>query len=70
MIIYGVILGAGAKMIADGSEDLLEVFPDHSTLIGGLLLPVLGVVPDGTMILVSGLFGSREEAQEQVVRNP
>jgi hypothetical protein len=25
MLIYGVILGVGAKMIADGSEDLLEV---------------------------------------------
>lgn len=25
MIIYGVILACGAKMIADGSEDLLEV---------------------------------------------
>jgi len=66
MIFYGLILAFGAKTIADGSEDLLEVFPDQSALIGGLLLPILGAVPDATMILVSGIFGTREDAQTQV----
>jgi hypothetical protein len=83
MLFYGAILAFGAKMIADGAEELLELFPDSSTIIGttrfvflsccscagGLLLPVLGGLPDGIMILVSGLFAnSRSEAQDQVVR--
>ena len=35
-------------------------------LIGGLVLPVLGALPDSAMIVVSGLAGSIEEAKEQV----
>lgn len=66
VIIYGLFLGYAAKMIADGSELLLEIFPNWGTIIGGLLLPVLGAVPDGAMILVSGAFGPADEAQEQV----
>uniref|UniRef100_A0A6B2L1M2 Sodium/calcium exchanger membrane region domain-containing protein n=1 Tax=Arcella intermedia TaxID=1963864 RepID=A0A6B2L1M2_9EUKA len=66
ILFYGAILGFGAKIIADGSELLLEIFPNWSTLIGGLLLPVLGALPDSTMIVFSGAFGSVEEAQTQV----
>lgn len=67
MLIYATILGFGAKLIADGSEELLELFPNYNTIIGALLLPILGAVPDSLMILVSGAFGSRSEAQDQVV---
>jgi hypothetical protein len=35
-------------------------------LIGGLLLPVLGALPDTLLIAVSGLKGTPEEAQEEV----
>lgn len=39
-----------------------------SLLRTGLLLPVLGALPDSLIIVVSGLGGSREEANEQVSR--
>ena len=34
-------------------------------MIGGVILPVSGVVPDSMMILVSGL-GDRSQAQDQI----
>jgi hypothetical protein len=36
-------------------------------LIGGLLLPVLGALPDSAIIVVSGMGGTVAEAQEQVL---
>ncbi len=36
-------------------------------LIGGLLLPVLGALPDSAMIIMSGMGGTVAEAQEQVL---
>jgi hypothetical protein len=36
-------------------------------IIGGLLLPVLGALPDGLMIVISGAFGTSAEAQTQIV---
>ncbi len=35
-------------------------------MLAGLVLPVLGALPDALIIVVSGLGGSAEEAQEQV----
>ena len=35
-------------------------------MCAGLLLPILGALPDALIILVSGLGGTRAEAQEQV----
>lgn len=34
MLFYGAVLSLGAKFIADGAEELLELFPDWSTVIG------------------------------------
>lgn len=64
MFIYGYCLLQGANYLADGSEMLLEILDPG--LIGGLLLPVLGSLPDALIIIVSGLGGTRSEAQEQV----
>jgi len=61
MILYGVILAGGAKLIADGSELLLEI--SNPTIIGGLVLPILGAIPDAAIILASGLG---PDAQEQL----
>ena len=47
-----------------GSELLLELL--GTGLVGGLLLPILGALPDAMLILVSGLSGSTEIAQSQV----
>jgi hypothetical protein len=65
MLFYGVILMCGAKLISDGSELMLELFPAFGTVIGALLLPILGAVPDAAIILVSGL-GDPAQAQAQV----
>lgn len=65
MVFYGAILMCGAKLISDGSELMLELFPAYGTVIGALLLPILGAVPDAAIILVSGL-GDPKQAQAQV----
>ena len=64
VIFYGLTLGIAAKLISDGAELLLDLgLP--AGLIGGVILPVLGAVPDCAMIAVSGL-GPKEEAQIQL----
>jgi hypothetical protein len=64
MLGYGYALLRGANLIADGSELLLEVMDPG--VIGGLVLPILGAMPDAAMIVVSGTGGSVAEAQEEV----
>ena len=59
--VYGYILYISAKLIADGSE-LLSVVLDPG-LVGGLLLPVMGAVPDCAIVLFSGLG---DDAQNQL----
>lgn len=41
--------------------------PADSSPLSGLVLPILGALPDAFIIAVSGLGGSQEEAQEQVL---
>lgn len=62
IVFYGLLLAFGAKLISDGAELLLEV--TNPVVIGGLVLPVLGAVPDSAIILVSGLGA---DAQRQLV---
>lgn len=52
MGLYGLVLLKGANLISDGSEHLLEVV--NPGIIGGLLLPILGALPDSAVILFSG----------------
>eukprot|EP01026_Neomeris_dumetosa_P008572 TRINITY_DN1275_c0_g1_i4.p1 TRINITY_DN1275_c0_g1~~TRINITY_DN1275_c0_g1_i4.p1 ORF type:complete len:548 (-),score=94.07 TRINITY_DN1275_c0_g1_i4:558-2147(-) len=63
LIVYGFFMLQGANCLSTGSEMLLEVLSPG--LIGGLLLPLLGALPDSIIIIVSGL-GPYEEAVEQV----
>jgi hypothetical protein len=59
---YGYILCFASNLISDGSELLLLV-PSMAGLIGSVVLPVLGAVPDGCMVLFSGLGpGAQGEA--------
>eukprot|EP00227_Mantoniella_beaufortii_P014562 CAMPEP_0197577120 /NCGR_PEP_ID=MMETSP1326-20131121/1869_1 /TAXON_ID=1155430 /ORGANISM="Genus nov. species nov., Strain RCC2288" /LENGTH=567 /DNA_ID=CAMNT_0043140137 /DNA_START=36 /DNA_END=1739 /DNA_ORIENTATION=- len=62
--VYGFMLLQAANLISDGSELLLEILSPG--LVGGLLLPILGAVPDAAVIVASGLGASKEDAQEQV----
>lgn len=51
---YGFMLMNAATLIGDGAELLLLV-PSMATLVGTLVLPVLGAVPDGAIVFFSGL---------------
>jgi hypothetical protein len=51
--VYGFLLFFGSNLISDGSELLLLV-PSLSGMVGSVVLPILGAVPDGVMILFSG----------------
>ncbi|CAM9723778.1 unnamed protein product, partial [Phaeothamnion confervicola] len=51
-------------MISDGSELLLLV-PAVAGIVGSVVLPVLGAVPDGAIVLFSGL-GSDAQSQLEV----
>jgi Ca2+/Na+ antiporter len=61
-ISYGYVLYQGSNLISEGSELLLLV-PELAGLVGGVILPLLGAVPDGAIIFFSGL-GDIKEAQE------
>mmetsp|Transcript_729 Transcript_729/g.1820 ORF Transcript_729/g.1820 Transcript_729/m.1820 type:complete len:605 (-) Transcript_729:77-1891(-) len=64
MAMYGRIVLFGANLIAEGSEQLCEVL--DAGLIGGLLLPVLGALPDTLIVIFSGLGGAPDEAAERI----
>lgn len=51
-------------MITEGSE-LLLLFPRIAPIVGSTVLPILGAVPDGAIVLFSGL-GDRAKAKEQL----
>lgn len=61
---YGYLLSIASSFIEEGSELLLLV-PSLAGLVGGVVIPLLGAVPDGAIMLFSGL-GPIEEAQEQL----
>lgn len=60
--VYGYVLFMASGFISDGSELLLLV-PSLSGIVGTVVLPILGAVPDGMMVLFSCLG---DNAQEQV----
>jgi len=65
MVVYAVILGKASSTLADGSELLLEIL--HPGIIGGVVLPVLGALPDSMIILFSALgTGTKAEIQDQL----
>mmetsp|Transcript_97861 Transcript_97861/g.204049 ORF Transcript_97861/g.204049 Transcript_97861/m.204049 type:complete len:592 (-) Transcript_97861:108-1883(-) len=59
---YCYVLFQAANLLSDGSELLLLV-PSLAPIVGSVVLPVLGAVPDGMMVLFSGMG---PDAQNQV----
>jgi hypothetical protein len=51
---YGYVLMTASNMISDGSELLLLV-PKFAGIVGSIVLPILGAVPDGCIVLFSGM---------------
>lgn len=62
LAVYGKILMNSSHMISEGSELLLLV-PALAGVVGSVVLPVLGAVPDGAIVLFSGMG---ENAQEEL----
>eukprot|EP00804_Cyclotella_cryptica_P028967 CCRYP_012379-RA/>CCRYP_012379-RA protein AED:0.02 eAED:0.02 QI:157/1/1/1/0/0/2/312/558 len=62
LLSYGCVLYMASNLISEGS-DLLLLVPSLAGLVGGVVLPLLGAVPDGAIMLFSGL-GDLETAQE------
>lgn len=60
--VYGYLLMFASNLISDGSELLLLV-PSLAGIVGSIVLPVLGAVPDGCIVLFSGIG---EDAQENL----
>lgn len=60
IIAYGYVLAKSSEMISDGSELLLLV-PSMAGIVGSVVLPVLGAVPDGAIIMFSGLGPDAQE---------
>uniref|UniRef100_A0A7S3PG68 Sodium/calcium exchanger membrane region domain-containing protein n=1 Tax=Aplanochytrium stocchinoi TaxID=215587 RepID=A0A7S3PG68_9STRA len=52
--VYGCILFYASNLISDGSE-LLLLIPSIAPIVGSVVLPILGAVPDGAIVLFSGL---------------
>jgi len=63
-LVYGYVLFISADMIGDGAELLLLV-PGYADMVGSIVLPILGAIPDGMMVLFSGI-GPLAVAQENV----
>lgn len=64
LVSYGYGLFVASNLIADGSE-LLLLIPSIAGLVGSVVLPLLGAVPDGAIMLFSGL-GEIKEAQKKL----
>eukprot|EP00043_Microstomoeca_roanoka_P015030 m.149825 g.149825 ORF g.149825 m.149825 type:complete len:613 (-) comp16163_c6_seq1:309-2147(-) len=62
MFAYAYVLFFASNLISDGSELLLLV-PSVRDIVGSVVLPILGAVPDGAIVLFSGLG---KNAQKQV----
>jgi len=58
-LVYGYILLTAAEQIGEGSELLLTALGPG--IVGGLVIPILGAIPDGMIILFSGLSGGNQE---------
>ena len=60
---YAYVLFRASGMISDGSEELMLFLSPG--LVGGFILPVLGAIPDGAIVLFSGM-GPIDTVQEQL----
>lgn len=54
ILVYGYILCTASGWIGDGSE-LLLLIPSVAGVVGSVVLPILGAVPDGAIVLFSGM---------------
>merc|ERR1712166_595867 len=58
--IYGYVLYVGSGYIGDGAEEL-ELIDSIKGIVGALIIPILGAVPDGAIVLFSGMGDNAKE---------
>jgi len=58
--IYAYVIFQASGFISDGSE-LLLLIPSVAGLVGSIVLPILGAVPDGVMMMFSGFTDTPQE---------
>ena len=61
--VYAAFLYWGSELISDGSELLL--LTPYEKVVGSVVLPVLGAVPDGAIVLFSGMAPA-DQVQKQL----
>lgn len=61
LVSYGYVLLKASLFISEGS-DLLLLVPSLAGFVGGTIIPLLGALPEGAIMLVSGL-GDVDKAQ-------
>ena len=66
MAAYGALIAYGAKMIGDGGDELMDSGMFSPAVVGCLVLPFLGALPDAAVILASGLGSNRADVQSDV----
>lgn len=59
-VVYAVVLYQASGLISGGSE-LLMLVPSVAGIVGSIVLPILGAVPDGMMVLFSGVGPNAQE---------
>ncbi|CAB4303941.1 unnamed protein product [Prunus armeniaca] len=64
IIVYGYLMFLSAKLLSNGSEILLQILGPG--IVGGFFLPLLGSIPDATIILASGLSGDTERLKVRI----
>lgn len=65
LLMYGYILLRGAMFIGEGSEKLLLLY--GAGFIGGIILPIVNVIPDCLVVIISGSRGgSIKEIQHEL----
>ena len=62
VLAYGFLVAYGSKYIAEGAEQLLEIFDPG--IISGIVLPVLGALPDAAVIGAAVVGASGAQAAE------
>jgi len=66
MLFYGGVLMFAAGLIGDGGEAVLDHGIMSPAIIGGVLLPILGAVPDAIIIAMSALASDAKLAERKV----
>ncbi|XP_047955245.1 sodium/calcium exchanger NCL-like [Salvia hispanica] len=64
IVVYQVLLVVGGRLISSGSEMLLHI--TGAGKFGGIIFRILMVLPSMMLMILSGIFSSKEGAQSQV----